>query len=65
MNSHQIFPGIHYPLPVHLNPAYIQDDYSSPAKLAITERISKKILSLPIYPELSECDIERVCDILI
>jgi dTDP-4-amino-4,6-dideoxygalactose transaminase len=50
---------------VHLNPAYIQDDYSSPAKLAITERISKKILSLPIYPELSECDIERVCDILI
>jgi len=44
--------GVHYSLPVHLHPAYL----SKIAKLkdmSVTEMITKKIISLPIYPELS------------
>jgi len=50
---------IHYPVPVHLQPAYIQNP---PAMLAETEAIAAKILSLPMYPELTDAEIDIVCE---
>ena len=50
---------IHYPLPVHLQPAY-QKFVTSP--LEITEKISHEILSLPIYPELSDEKVNYVIE---
>jgi dTDP-4-amino-4,6-dideoxygalactose transaminase len=47
---------IHYPVPVHLQPAY--RSLHGCDKLPETEKIAKEILSLPIYPELSESDIQ-------
>ena len=47
---------IHYPVPVHLQPAY--RSLHGCDKLPETEKITKEIISLPIYPELSESDIQ-------
>jgi dTDP-4-amino-4,6-dideoxygalactose transaminase len=46
--------GIHYTHPVHYHPGY-QDKIRIPKKeLPVTEKVIKKILSLPIYPELGQ-----------
>lgn len=42
---------IHYPVPIHLQPAY-QQRIPRVVSLSKTEEIAKQILSLPIYPEL-------------
>jgi len=44
--------GIHYSLPVHLQPAY-KDRIKTAEDMSRTESLVKKIISLPIYPELS------------
>ena len=43
---------IHYPVPIHMQPAY-KERLPGSGKLPITEQIVGEILSLPIYPELS------------
>lgn len=58
LKSDNIFPLIHYPQPIHLQKAYI--DRIKTAPLAITEKLSETALSLPIYPELSLEDTEKV-----
>ncbi len=50
---------IHYPTPVHLQEAYKPLGYSEGA-LPRTERCCREILSLPIFPELTEPDIEWI-----
>jgi len=45
--------GIHYPIPLHLQPAYKYLGYKK-GDFPITEKISEEILSLPIYPELQK-----------
>ncbi len=52
---------IHYPVPVHLQPAYSFLGYSAGA-FPVTEGLVSRILSLPIYPELSRLQVEYVCD---
>lgn len=54
--------GVHYPVPLHLQPAYEQR-WSS-FKLPTTERAAREVLSLPMYPELKQQQIEVVCNIL-
>ena len=50
--------AIHYPVPVHLQPAY---RHLAPAGgLPVTERAAAEILSLPMYPQLPEEHAERV-----
>ena len=45
--------GIHYPVPLHRQPAFIDLGYSG-LSLPETERVAAEVLSLPIYPELTE-----------
>jgi dTDP-4-amino-4,6-dideoxygalactose transaminase len=54
-----IIAGIHYPMPAHKHPAYID---RFPASLPVTERVAGEILSLPMYPELTDAQIERVIE---
>jgi dTDP-4-amino-4,6-dideoxygalactose transaminase len=44
---------IHYPVPVHLQPAYRDLGYET-GSLPITETVAQEVLSLPMYPELRE-----------
>lgn len=53
--------GVHYPIPVHLQPAY-KDRISISSNMNITENIATKIISLPMYPELSLQNAEKVAD---
>lgn len=50
---------IHYPVPAHLQPAYAELGYTRGA-LPHTERQAARILSLPMFPELTRDEIERV-----
>ena len=43
--------GIHYPLPVHLQPAFAHLGYRAGA-FPVAERLCQRVLSLPMYPEL-------------
>jgi dTDP-4-amino-4,6-dideoxygalactose transaminase len=52
--------GIHYPIPNHLQPA-VQNALGQQPKLKKTEDTVKKILSLPIYPELEKEKVDFVC----
>lgn len=61
LNLCGISTGIHYPVPCHLQQAYREADECT-VKLSVSERLSNEILSLPIYPELSELEIEFICD---
>ena len=53
--------GIHYPVPVHLQPAYRGRVPLGPAGCAETERAAREVLSLPMYPELTDAQVERIC----
>jgi dTDP-4-amino-4,6-dideoxygalactose transaminase len=53
--------GIHYPIPIHLQPAYRDLGYSK-EDFPITERCAEQILSLPMYPELTPELIEYITD---
>ena len=48
--------AVHYPFPVHLQDAYRGSVALAPDGLPVTEAIMPRILSLPMYPELSEAD---------
>ena len=52
--------GIHYPVPVHLQPAYQGRLAAGPSGLGVTERAAGQILSLPIYPQLCDQAVDRV-----
>jgi dTDP-4-amino-4,6-dideoxygalactose transaminase len=53
---------IHYPLPVHLQPAYRDRVMIAYDGLPLTEDISPEVLSLPIYPNLTDNQIRHVCE---
>ncbi len=55
--------AIHYPVPVHLQPAY-KDRTIHAAELPCTENIAKEILSLPMYPELTDDQLSSICKII-
>jgi dTDP-4-amino-4,6-dideoxygalactose transaminase len=56
--------GIHYPAPVHLQPAYRERIVTGPSGCRATELAARQVLSLPMYPELSDEQVTRVCEAL-
>lgn len=55
--------GIHYPTPVHLQPAYRALGYDS-GDFPVAERCAKEFVSLPIYPELSYSQSCRIIEVV-
>ncbi len=53
--------GIHYPVPVHLQSAYRGRVPLGPAGCAETARAAEEVFSLPMYPELTEAQVSRIC----
>ncbi|WP_158931933.1 DegT/DnrJ/EryC1/StrS aminotransferase family protein [Acidisphaera sp. S103] len=56
--------GIHYPAPVHRQPAYAGRVALGPGGCLETELAATEILSLPLYPELTDAEVETVCGAL-
>jgi dTDP-4-amino-4,6-dideoxygalactose transaminase len=55
--------GLHYPVPLHLQPAYAHLGYSL-GDFPVTEQIARQCLSLPIYAELSETQQTCIAQVL-
>jgi dTDP-4-amino-4,6-dideoxygalactose transaminase len=55
---------VHYPVPVHLQPAY-RDLGHEAGTLPSAEAAAREVLSLPLCPELSEEEVARVADAVI
>jgi dTDP-4-amino-4,6-dideoxygalactose transaminase len=55
--------GIHYPIPLHLQKAYLSLGYSK-GDFPVTEKTSTEILSLPMYPQLTLNEQTYVADAL-
>jgi len=53
---------IHYPVPVHLQPAYRDRVPLSARGLAVSESAAREVLSLPLYPQLADGDVQQVID---
>lgn len=60
LKAHNIGSLIHYPLPVHLQPAYQNRTALSAGGLPGTEKICGEILSLPMYPQLTDEQVNEV-----
>ncbi len=58
--GHGIDTVIHYPTPIHLQPAYKSLGYMR-GNFPVTESLAKAILSLPMFPELTTKEIKYVC----
>jgi len=63
LNSNGISCGIHYPIPIHLQKAYLDLGYKE-GNFPITEEYSKQILSLPMFPELKDEEIIEIVRII-
>lgn len=60
LRSRGIKCGVHYPIPLHLQPAYEHLGYRE-GDYPHAEAAARQVLSLPMYPELTDDQIERVC----
>ena len=56
--------GIHYPVPVHLTPAFAGLGYA-PGAFPVAERTARELLSLPLFPEITADQQERVVSVLV
>ncbi|PZW39813.1 dTDP-4-amino-4,6-dideoxygalactose transaminase [Humitalea rosea] len=56
--------AVHYPVPVHLQGAYRDRIALGPAACAETEVAAHEVMSLPMFPELSDAQVETVCGAL-
>jgi dTDP-4-amino-4,6-dideoxygalactose transaminase len=59
LQSNGIGTGIHYPIPVHLQPCWAELGHQ-PGDFPESEKAAKEVLSLPMFPELSDTEIEMV-----
>jgi dTDP-4-amino-4,6-dideoxygalactose transaminase len=53
--------GLHYPIPLHLQPAYRFLGYK-PGDFPVSERLASECLSLPMFPGLEQNELDRICD---
>src|SRR5262245_1015353 len=59
----EIEAGVHYPIPLHLQPCYAAMGLKE-GRFPIAERAAREVLSLPLYPEMSEAQVDTVCEAL-
>ncbi len=61
LSNRGIATGIHYPIPIHEQEAYRELGYK-PGQFPVTEREAQEVLSLPMYAELTDAQIQKVAD---
>jgi dTDP-4-amino-4,6-dideoxygalactose transaminase len=55
--------GVHYPIPLHLQPCYAWMGLKE-GSFPEAERAAREVVSLPLYPEMTEAQVDRVCEAL-
>jgi len=51
--------AVHYPVPIHQQPAYMNDQRSVPCPVA--ERLCEEVLSLPVHPNVTDSMLAEIC----
>ena len=59
LKSFGVHAGVHYPVPVHLQPAY-RGRLRLATDMSVTESLAYEVVSLPMYPELDESQLQQV-----
>ena len=61
LNEHHIQSGVHYPKPIHLQPAYAHLGYRK-GTFPEAEALARRQLSLPMFPDMTEPQVTRVAE---
>lgn len=61
LSGHDIHSGVHYPTPIHLQPAYADLGYHQ-GDFPAAEALASRQLSLPMFPDMTEAHVCRVAD---
>jgi dTDP-4-amino-4,6-dideoxygalactose transaminase len=64
LHGRSIHTGIHYPIPVHLQPAHADLGFR-PGDFPCSEQAAREVLSLPMYAELTRAQIEAIADAVV
>ena len=64
LSDRQIGSAVHYAVPAHRQRGYAERVILPPSGLPVTDRVCRQVLSLPLYPELSDADADRVIAIV-
>ena len=59
LSARGVSTGLHYPIPIHLQPGYAFLGYAE-GTLPETERACREVMSIPMYPELTEADLSQI-----
>jgi len=55
--------AVHYPIPLHLQKAYVSLGHK-PGDFPVAEKAAREVLSLPLFPELTDTQIQRVVEVV-
>lgn len=64
MRDQNVSCAVHYPLPIHLQSAYSGGVLTPPNGLRNTEAVCETIVSLPMFPQLTDREVQYVCDVV-
>ena len=64
MKDRGVHTGLHYPIPLHLQEAYAHLELGE-GTFPVAESCARRLLSLPMYPDLTEAQIDHVCESLV
>jgi len=59
LSDHGVGCGVHYPIPIHLQPAYESLGYKA-GDFPVTEKCAQEFLSLPMFPEMTDVQVKHV-----
>jgi dTDP-4-amino-4,6-dideoxygalactose transaminase len=63
LDANDVGCALHYPLPLHLQKCYAQLGHK-PGDFPVAEKSARECLSLPVYPELTDAQIQRVATVI-
>lgn len=65
LHENNVGTAIHYPVPIHKQPAFIKWILAGPGGLPHTEKVCENILSLPMFPELENDQLDIACNLML
>jgi dTDP-4-amino-4,6-dideoxygalactose transaminase len=54
--------AVHYPIPIHRQAAYAEKGRGRYGDLPVSEMLSQRVLSLPMFPSMTDDQVRRVCE---
>ncbi|HSU54198.1 MAG TPA: DegT/DnrJ/EryC1/StrS family aminotransferase, partial [Candidatus Dormibacteraeota bacterium] len=63
LEANKIGCALHYPLPLHLQKCYAHLGHKA-GSFPVAEKAARECLSLPIYPEMTDTQVERVAEVI-